>query len=86
MSKIKVIFRRVKDTSEIVAIFPEINWNAYGDLMSYQHIGQHGGAAWDWIKHETKVATPEEYNELKQELEGLGYDLIIGQCLPKRPK
>lgn len=84
MSKTKVIFRRVKDTSEIVAIFPEIHWNAYGDLMSYQHTGQHSGATLDWIKHETKIATPEEYRELKQELDGLGYELIIRQCLPKR--
>ena len=41
---IKVIFRKFKD-GEIIALFPGLKWNNAGDICSYMHIGQHGGAS-----------------------------------------
>ena len=39
------------------------------------HMGQHGGASKD-LKH-LRNATPSEYQELKNELESIGYNLVI---------
>jgi len=44
--------------------------------MSYSHIGQHSDCHIDYAK-ESRKATEEEYKELKQELESLGYNLKV---------
>ncbi len=63
---IKVIFRKFKD-GEIIALFPGLKWNNAGDICSYMHIGQHGGAS-PLLVYDTKLATPEEYKPLYNEL------------------
>lgn len=80
--KTVVIFRKFhkkedRDGDNIIAMFPEIqaNDNRY-DCQSYQHIGQHGAASYSLVDR-TKLATAEEYAELKAELEAIGYDLTV---------
>lgn len=60
----RVIFR--KDDGEIVACFPD-------DMSCYSHIGQHSEYVREWYA-DTKPATPEEYADLKRELESAPYD------------
>lgn len=84
MTKTKVVFRKLLEDNSIIAVFPEQHWNAYGDLASYQHTGQHGAASVDWLRKQTRLATPEEYKELFEELEGIGYSLIVVKCMTGR--
>lgn len=77
--KTKVIFRKFP-TGDVIALFPEKpgsarSW-AYCD--SYQLIGQHGAASADLSSAQnTTAATPQEYAELKAELERIGYRLRV---------
>lgn len=77
-----VIFRKWKASEDIVggdriiALFPEIE-EGWGRCLSYEHIGQHGGADYLGCLPRTIPAKPEEYAPLKAELEGLGYNLLI---------
>jgi hypothetical protein len=89
-----VIFRKYKkrhtvykSTPEILALFPEI----IGDpnkltCMCYQHVGQHGDADYGYCINELTVpAKPEEYSDLKEELESLGYKLKVMRKWMRRP-
>lgn len=77
----KVIFRKWKTNGDIIALFPEVPADNIGNLCSsYEHIGQHGGADYNLVVfYKTKPATPEEYADLKKELETLGYCLEVRQ-------
>lgn len=83
---IKVIFRKFVDstTDQIIAIFPELagdqDWE--GTCLSYQHIGQHGAANTDLSEY-TVPCREEEYEDLKKELENIGYSLKIVKQMPK---
>lgn len=77
---IKVLFRYVtypNGVEEILALFPEIQWDNNGNVASYAHIGQHSGADMDYILSISRNAEYGEYKDLKAELEGLGYKLNI---------
>ena len=69
-----VIFRKFKE-GDIIAIFPTMSGtlNQY-TCNSYQHIGQHGSCDPISLIQNTKLAKPEEYEELFQELINIGYD------------
>jgi len=67
---IKVIFRKIDD--EVIAIFPEIK-NTYNTLLSYMHIGQHGGCSLFYTDI-TKPCPREEYLSLLEELKGIYQD------------
>lgn len=82
-SKTRVIFR-VFSNGEVIALFPHID-EGNGYIMSYMHIGQHGGAS-PLIVNDTKPATPEQYKELFEELQGIGYNSTTGKRLSRRPK
>lgn len=77
--KTSVVFFKTKE-GDILAYFFEENYNTklYGNdvKMSYQHIGQHGACHKDYL-FECERATEEEYRELKEELESIGYNLHI---------
>ena len=60
---------------EIIAFFPDAPAR-FGRILSYMHIGQHEEAAFDYFL-ECTPATPKQYEELKKELESLGYNLNI---------
>lgn len=64
----KVIFRKDKETNDIIAFFPE-HEAKMGCIICYQHIGQHGEASLQYYYNHTIPAAETEYNELYQELE-----------------
>lgn len=69
----KVIFRKDKETKEIIAFFPETYSNGF--LDSYVHIGQHSIASIQYYK-ETEKAKETEYQNLLKELYSIGYDSL----------
>ena len=78
--KTDVVFR--KDTSKdwkgtIFALFPHCVNDTTGNVLSYQHVGQHSAADYQQCIRTSKPATETEYNDLKKELEHVGYDLNI---------
>jgi len=72
--KTLVTFKRFDD-GEIIAIFPTEKWDFSGNVASYMHIGQHGGASIDLLK-ELSDANAHERIDLKKELESIGYNLL----------
>ena len=72
-----VIFRKWSNGS-IIALLPEIPADTEGKLcQSYEHIGQHGGADYRGVIGRIKAAKPDEFAELLQELEMIGYDDLV---------
>ena len=82
-----VVFRKWKSPEHgILALFPQEPYDRQGRLcMSYEHVGQHGGADYIGCVMRTRPATPVEYGPLKRELEGLGYNLIVRGRSNRRP-
>lgn len=72
-TKTRVIFKMSED--ECVAFLLDCPANP-GFMLSYMHIGQHGEASIAFYK-ECKPATKEEYRDLYNELESIGYHLDI---------
>ena len=90
--KTAVVFKKIyffngeNPIVEINAIFPEHSSTLVnGDIIyeGYAHIGQHTEIHEDFLNcsevgnHKVVSATPEEYAELKSELEQIGYELEI---------
>ena len=73
----KVVFRWGDDWAAVIALFPEEVADSNGHCGSYMHIGQHGPADYEYVMSITKPATLEEYQELKAELEDIGYRLEV---------
>lgn len=69
---------------EIVAVFPE-DKTYRGNMACYSHIGQHSYCNWDWYR-KTKPASPEQYADLKAELEKIGYVLKVVKRIQRRSK
>ncbi len=63
------------ENPDVFAYFPEIKHQGIY-RTAYSHIGQHSAIHPDYA-NESRQATPEEYQELKTELEGIGYNLEI---------
>jgi hypothetical protein len=79
-----VIFRKFKKGSDIIALFPEVQYNTNKDLCtSYMHIGQHGAASYHLIGN-TVAAQEDEYLPLYNELTSLGYNLKIQKKISKK--
>jgi hypothetical protein len=79
-----VIFRKwLWGGRELLALFPCVS-DGNGRVLSYEHVGQHGGADYAGCMGRTRAATAEEYAPLKLELEGRGYVLDIRQRRPGR--
>lgn len=76
--KTDVIFRiiNIDGLSEVTALFPH-EAEHDGTVVCYAHLGQHGNANYVYCVSKGRLATEEEYAPLKEELEGLGYDLNI---------
>jgi len=78
-----VIFRKFRQ-GDIIALFPEIQADmSRGNCQSYQHTGQHGAANYR-IVNNTKLATPEEYMPLADELYRIGYKLTTRKRISKK--
>lgn len=76
MEKTHVLFRIEKDNS-ILAVFPYMIADCKMNAGCYAHIGQHSACDYNYVISSTKPATESQYNDLKMELENIGYDLII---------
>ena len=75
----KVIYRKERQTDEVIAFFPETYKD--GTLMCYAHDGQHSTAELTYYRTTIK-ARPLECKELDKELTELcGYQLEIKQKL-----
>jgi hypothetical protein len=68
---IRVSFRKDRD-GEVCAVF--LNDDEDEKMTCYAHIGQHSTCVPGWVR-ETKTAKPDEFLELKAELESIGYDV-----------
>jgi hypothetical protein len=79
MNKVTVIFRKDKDGAKACfALFPELASDLYGNFCTaYQCIGQHCAADYFGCVANSRPAMPDEYAELRKELEGRGYELNI---------
>jgi len=71
----EVIFR--KDKNGVFALFPHCVDTLDGNVMSYQHIGQHSAAEYNHCITKSVPASPEEYESLLAELISIGYNLKI---------
>jgi hypothetical protein len=75
-TKTQFLFERNSNT-EVFAFFPEMDYNDTPGLKScYAHIGQHSACHIDYAV-ECKPAGPEHYQQLKEELENIGYELEV---------
>ena len=83
----KVIFRKFRDTQDVIALFPEIPADTNPDnFLSYQHVGQHGACSM-FINIITKPTTIEEATPLLNELKSLGYnDLQVGKKITRKDR
>ena len=67
-----------------IAFMPDVEANP-GNIMSYEHMGQHGEASMDYY-WSTKPCEPELYAPLLKELEGIGYRPRIMKRIARRRK
>jgi hypothetical protein len=76
METTKVVFKMLQD--EVIAIFPNNLYNEelYGKTMvdSYMHIGQHSACSVELLDG-LQDASEEQYKDLKNELQTIGYKL-----------
>lgn len=70
----EMLFRKYRN-GEIIALMPYVIETFRYNCQSYMHIGQHGSARLANVIKHTRQANEEEYAELKQELESLGYNV-----------
>jgi hypothetical protein len=76
---IPVIFRKDYEGGQwhITAVFPtEPGLPESGSMTCYAHVGQHSSCSYGWYVG-TKAANPEEYSDLREELESIGYKLRV---------
>ncbi len=81
MKHTEVVFRKFKnkDIPEVIALFPELSYRRNYMTESYMHIGQHSEADYHAVINMTRPAIPEEYKDLYQELEIVGYNILTRQ-------
>jgi hypothetical protein len=81
--KTEVIFRvdTTKDyAGAITAIFPYQVETYKGNVGMYAHVGQHGHGDYQTMLGMSRPAGPEEYNDLKKEMENnYGYNFKVIQ-------
>jgi hypothetical protein len=70
----EVVFRAFndRDGKQVIALFPYVPGRTLGSCESYMHIGQHSEVDYQAVIDGTRPATPEEYADLKAELENYG--------------
>jgi hypothetical protein len=80
---VAVVFRRWRDVNGrgIIALFPGIPAYAHAAssafCSSFEHVGQHSPADYPGVIAQTMPATPEEYADLKRELESAPYNYVL---------
>lgn len=76
MDVARIIFRKDKETNEILA-FIENGVARYGNILGYTHIGQHFESPVNYYKNATIKATEDEYKPLLEELKEVYGDYTI---------
>ncbi len=89
MSRTAVMFRVWRKTKDdpggtVVALFP-LESEGRGLCSSFEHVGQHGSADYTGVIGRTRAATPDEYRDLKRELEGAPYRYTL-RVYKRRPR
>lgn len=80
----RVIFRKDKDTKEVIAFMPYDIADLNGNITSYQHIGQHGAASISYY-HTTIKCPQNDFKALLSELEHqVGYRVQIDKKINYR--
>lgn len=81
----RVVFRKFRDNGSIIALFPQIPWDVWGNqCASYMHVGQHSGAD-PHLSGATVPAKPAEYAPLLRELKKIGYrGLVVGMKVTRQ--
>ncbi len=77
---VSVMFRRWKDEDKsVIAVFPYILADYRGNVLSYQHVGQHGAASLLVMRQKTKPAVMKESDTfaLYKELQRIGYRMRV---------
>jgi hypothetical protein len=70
-----VVFRRWKG-GDVIALFPELPADMSGVYVNaYEHVGQHGGANYHAVIHQTKPCSTDQAADLANELTRIGYRL-----------
>jgi hypothetical protein len=73
-----VIFRTFKLEGDPIALFPFEPADCNGwHCMSFQHVGQHGGATPHLVRGRTRRATPKEKASLRASLRRHGYRNLL---------
>lgn len=75
-------FNRYTRKWEVLAFLPGLPANP-GNVMCYQHEGQHGEASLDFYWH-CRRCEQMEYEPLKREMEGIGYRFKIVKSITKK--
>jgi len=71
-----VIFRRWRDTGDIIALFPELPSDCQGWFCdAYERVRQHGGADFHGVVQATKPVAVDDATDLIEELTRIGYRL-----------
>jgi len=84
MKSTPVIFRTFISGGDVIALFPFEPSDRHGHhCMSYQHVGQHGGASLDLCSVSTRPSSPDEAAPLRAELERIGYKLKTLKRVPR---
>jgi len=69
-----VVFRVWKKFGGVIALWPAVPADNFGHYcQSYEHVGQHGAADYDYVIRQTRPAKPKEVAELTKELISIGY-------------
>jgi hypothetical protein len=82
MKQDRVVLRRWRaQPKSIIALFPDEMADYRGNVDSYEHVGQHGGADYSRV---IRITTPvreidAEVDALLQELESIGYCVKLVQ-------
>ena len=82
--KTKVRFYKELKYNSILAVFPDeprMTLNNEGDnsiyYACYAHIGQHSECESEYLDECERIDNPEGYEDLKNELESIGYNLKV---------
>jgi len=71
-----VVFRRWRDCGSIIALFPALPADLYGEYCdAYEHVGQHGGADFHGVIQHSTPCSLNDAADLATELTRIGYIL-----------
>jgi len=71
--KTEVMFR--VEEGGVLAVFPYDIEDMQGNCGCYAHVGQHSACSYEYVLKNTKPA--QHYEDLKNELESIGYNLEV---------